>query len=140
MLKLYTNTSFLTETYRRQVFPLLFDLVFKPNEELLSLYQITDTITDADVIVFPLDYAVFIKHQQASQELLQLAKRHQKQLWIYTAGDYGYTNYIKNSYTFRLGGFDSLLSKGTFILPSFINDPYSTFINLEFNPCEMKTQ
>ena len=71
MLKLYTNTSFLTETYRRQVFPLLFDLVFKPNEELLSLYQITDTITDADVIVFPLDYAVFIKHFYCTCPTLQ---------------------------------------------------------------------
>ena len=140
MLKLYSNTNFLSETYRRQVFPLLFDLVFKPNQELLSLYHITDTITDADVVVFPIDYAVFIKHEQASQELLQLAKQHQKPLWVYTAGDYGCTNYIKNSYTFRLGGFDSQLSKTTFILPSFINDPYSTFINSEFKSLEKTEQ
>ena len=140
MLKLYTNTDFLTETYRRQVFPLLFDLVFKPNDSLLNLYQITATITDADVVVFPIDYAVFIKHQNASQALLQFAKEHQKPIWIYTAGDYGFTNYIKNSYTFRLGGFDSKLSDTTFILPSFINDPYTTFLDVEFKPLEKTEQ
>jgi len=47
MLKLYTNKKFLTETYRRQVFPLLFDLVFLNNKILLEHYTIVDTVSDA---------------------------------------------------------------------------------------------
>ncbi|RAJ16999.1 exostosin domain-containing protein [Olleya aquimaris] len=133
MLKLYTNTNFLTETYRRQVFPLLFDLVFKKNDTLLSKYQLVAAIEDADVVVFPADYAVFLKQKHACTTLLHLAKQHQKPIWIYTAGDYGFTNYIPNSYTFRLGGFDSQLDTNTFVIPSFINDPYDTFLPQGFS-------
>ncbi len=124
MIKLYTDQSFLTETYRRQVFPLLFDLVYKKNEDLLLFYKIVDKVEDADIIVFPIDYSQFIKHKEAFHSLLQLAKTNNKTIWIYTAGDYGFTNYISNSHTFRLGGFNSKLSDATFVIPSFINDPY----------------
>jgi hypothetical protein len=134
MLKLYTNKKFLTETYRRQVFPLLFDLVFLNNKILLEHYTIVDTVSDADIVVFPVDYAVFLKQNTAFISLLQSAKQHQKPIWIYTAGDYGFTNYIANSYTFRLGGFDSKLDSTTNIIPSFINDPYISFLPQGFSP------
>lgn len=133
MLKLYTNTDFLTETYRRQVFPLLFDLVFKENKILLSKYSLIDSVEASDIIVFPVDYAVFFKHKKEMTLLLNLAKEHQKPIWIYTAGDYGFTNYIPNSYTFRLGGFDSQLDDNTFVIPSFINDPYDSFLSQGFS-------
>jgi hypothetical protein len=128
MLKLFTDTHFLNETYRRQVFPLLFDLVFKPNKVLSDKYLLVDVIEDSDIIVFPIDYAEFLKHKPAFLTLQRLAKKHNKPIWIYTAGDYGFTNYIPNSYTFRLGGFDSQLNDKTFILPSFINDPYKNYL------------
>jgi len=133
MLKLYTNTDFLTETYRRQVFPLLFDLEFKKNKKLLESYQIINTIEKADIVVFPIDYTAFIKDKKAFSVLNTSAKKHEKPIWIYTAGDYGFTNYIKNSYTFRLGGFDSKLDKKTFVIPSFINDPYDSFLKQDFS-------
>ncbi|WP_405295882.1 exostosin family protein [Algibacter sp. Ld11] len=136
MLKLYTNKEFLTETYRRQVFPLLFDLVFLKNKTLLEHYTIVNTVADADIVVFPVDYAVFLKQNTVFLSLLKAAKQHQKAIWIYTAGDYGFTNYINNSYTFRLGGFNSKLNRNTFILPSFINDPYSSFLPQGFSVLE----
>jgi hypothetical protein len=86
--------------------------------------------------VFPIDYTRFIEHKKAFDALLKASKTHSKLLWIYTAGDFGFTNYIKNSYTFRLGGFESKLSQSNFIMPSFINDPYLTQIPEGFSVLE----
>lgn len=140
MIKLYTDQTFLTEMYRRQIFPLLFDLVYKKNEELLSLYKIADKIDDADIVVFPIDYALFIKHKKSFYSLLELAKTNHKIIWIYTAGDYGFTNYIPNSHTFRLGGFNSELSDSTFMMPSFINDPYLEHLSYGFSALKKEKQ
>lgn len=140
MLKLYTNTDFLTETYRRQVFPLLFDLVFKENQLLLSKYEIIDNIEASDIVIFPVDYAVFLEQKNTFNLLLNSAKQHQKPIWIYTAGDYGFTNYIPNNYTFRLGGFDSQLDDNTFVIPSFINDPYDSFLSQGFSALKKESK
>lgn len=133
MLKIYTNTDFLIETYRRHVFPLLFDLVFRQNKVLLSKFKLVEAVETSDIVVFPVDYAVFLKDKKAFNTLLNTAKNHQKPIWIYTAGDYGFTNYISNSYTFRLGGFDSKLDANSYIIPSFINDPYDGFLSQGFS-------
>ena len=133
MLKLYTDTKFLTEAYRKKVFPLLFDLHFLKNTELLSYYELVDEVEKSDIVVFPIDYSQFIKFREAFKSLLQLAKKHDKPIWIYSGGDYGFTNYIRNSYTFRLGGFKSKLDANTFILPSFVNDPYENYIQNNFS-------
>jgi len=132
MLKLYTNTNFLTEAYRRQVFPLLFDLVFKQNKKLLEKYSIVSNVNDANIVVLPVDYAVFLKQREPFLGLLNAAKTAKLPIWIYTAGDYGFTNYIPNSYTFRLGGFDSKMDANTYVLPSFINDPYASVLTQGF--------
>ncbi|WP_299888625.1 exostosin family protein [uncultured Lacinutrix sp.] len=136
MLKLYTNTQFLSETHRREVFPLLFDMHFKQNELLLKYYSLVDTIETCDIVVFPIDYSAFLKHREALNVLTKAAKNNNKPIWIYTAGDFGFTNYIANSYTFRLGGFHSKLTDKSFILPSFINDPYLTQIPNGFSVIE----
>ena len=110
MLKLYSDKDFLTEIHRKRVFPLLFDLYFSKNDLLLKYYRLTDDVSSCDFIVFPIDYSHFIKFKDAFNNLHQLAKKLNKPVWIYTAGDYGFTNYIKNSYTFRLAGFHIKLS------------------------------
>lgn len=133
MLKLFTDKTFLTEEHRRHVFPLLFDLVFLENEAIKSKYQLVDSINNCDIIVFPIDYAQFLKHKSTLSNIQKLSKTHKKSIWIYTAGDYGFTNYISNSYTFRLGGFKSKLNEATFILPSFVNDPYLNIIPQDFS-------
>ncbi|TYB80155.1 hypothetical protein ES676_00360 [Bizionia saleffrena] len=139
MLKLYTDSDYLTERFRRQVFPLLFDLEFVPDPNLSAIYNIVTDIEDCDVVVIPIDYSVFVSHTDAFKRLTSLAERYQKPLWVYTGGDYGFSLDLPNAYVFRLGGFDSQLSPSTFIMPSFINDPYTTFLDTEFTPL-VKTQ
>jgi hypothetical protein len=140
MLKLYTNTDFLTEAHRRRVFPLLFDLHFLKNAELSNYYELVDELIECDIVVFPIDYSEFIKYAEAFNNLQQLAKKHHKPIWIYSGGDYGFTNYIKNSYTFRLGGFHSKLSDATFILPSFVYDPYLSYLPQYFSALVKENQ
>ncbi len=133
MLRLYTNIDFLTETHRKHVFPLLFDIHYLKNESLLEYYKIVDDIESSDIVVFPIDYVAFLKERKAFLKLQKEAKAHNKPIWMYSGGDYGITNYIHNSYTFRLGGFHSKLDDNTFIIPSFINDPYSTYLKQGFS-------
>ena len=57
MLKLYTDQEFLTPTYRKQVFPLLFDLWYLPNPDLLERYMLVNTIEECDIAVVPVDIA-----------------------------------------------------------------------------------
>ena len=128
MLKLFTDQTFLTEAHRKSVFPLLFDLHYLKNKDLSDYYVLSNLVSSCDVIVFPINYSQFIKFTDAFKGLLQLAKKHKKPIWIYTAGDYGFTTYIKNSFTFRLGGFDSKLSDTNFVMPSFVNDPFLSYL------------
>lgn len=133
MLKLYTDSKFLNEIHRKSVFPLLFDLYFLKDEVLLEHYKLVDSVLECDIVIFPIDYAKFLKERVAFLALQKEAQTHNKPIWIYSGGDYGFTNYIKNSYTFRLGGFKSKLDEKTFIIPSFINDPYTTQLPQGFN-------
>ncbi|NNC50926.1 MAG: hypothetical protein HKO01_10355 [Flaviramulus sp.] len=133
MLKLYTDQTFLIESHRKTVFPLLFDLYFLEDEELLEYYILTSDISASDIVVFPIDYSLFVKFTKAFNNLRKLANKFNKPIWIYTAGDYGFTTYIKNCYTFRLGGFDNKLNSYTFIMPSFVNDPYLNVLSVGFS-------
>lgn len=133
MLKLYTINSFLTEEHRRKVFPLLFDLHFLENEQLLNYYTLVENVQECDIVVVPIDYVQFLKYKAVFNQIVSAAKKNDKPIWIYTAGDYGFTNYMKNSYTFRLGGFNSKLYESTYILPSFISDPYETELEQGFS-------
>ncbi|WP_130964179.1 hypothetical protein [Hyunsoonleella flava] len=141
MLKLFTDTSFLTEQYRSKLFPLLFELVFKENESLMQCYKIVDDIKSAHIVVLPIDYSTFYStSRKAFTELNTIARAHHKTIWTFTAGDYGFTTHIPNMYTFRSGGFDSKLNNKTFILPAFINDPYNSFLKQGFSPLKKQTK
>ncbi|MCF7568972.1 glycosyltransferase family 47 protein [Sabulilitoribacter arenilitoris] len=133
MLKLYTNTGFLTEENRKRVFPLLFDLYFVKSDVLQRFYKIVTNIKEADIVVFPINYVSFLKHKKELLKLQKLAKTYKKPIWIYSAGDYGFTNYIENSYTFRFGGFKSKLNDSTYIMSSFIDDPYDSKLPQSFS-------
>ncbi|WP_372758032.1 exostosin family protein [Mariniflexile sp.] len=134
MIKIYTDYTFLNKKYRRQIFPLLLDLHFLKDNTLLEYFELVDNISESDVVVFPINYVQFLSHRKELNNLLLLSKKNDKPIWLYTGGDYGLTTYIANSYVFRLGGFDSKLDKKTFIMPSFINDPYFTHLKAEFKP------
>ena len=134
MLSIYTDISFVNETYRRQLFPLLFDICILKDSRLSVFYRLVNTPEEADVFVFPINYQAFTTHKKAYHNFTKIIKTHNKPTWVYTSGDFGYT--IKEDYyNFRLGGFKSKLNDKTFVLPSFVNDPYAK-LNQEFIPLQ----
>lgn len=140
MLKLYTDQEFLTPTYRKQVFPLLFDLWYLPNPDLLERYVLVNTIEECDIAVVPVDIAHYdtTKNQSRFNQFINDALTLGKKVWVYTAGDFGKT-LEERVYTFRTGGFDSKLNKSTFIIPSFIGDPYE-FLGKDFQTIPKTSQ
>lgn len=129
MLKLYTDQNYLTPENRKYVFPLLFDLWYVSNANLLDKYQIVSEITNCDIVVVPIDIARFdsSKSQQKLNDFINKALDLDKKVWLYSAGDYG-KSLTNRVYTFRLGGIASQLNTQTFIMPSFINDPYVSLL------------
>ena len=125
MVKLYTDTTYLIEKNRKLIFPLLLDLWYLKNSKLLSLYEIVDIAEEADVFLLPLQYNHLVKFDSNFvKEFISMAKKLNKNIWIYTAGDFGYTIKDKSIITFRLGGFHSKMSKQTIIIPALIMDPF----------------
>lgn len=125
MLKLYTDQSLLTEQHRGYIFPLLLDVFYKKCEIMMEYFKLVESMEQADVLVLPLDYNYFIKHSNSNiSEYLIFANKNQKPFWVYTAGDFGFSLNHQNTYVFRSGGFHSKLNSRTFIIPSFVGDPY----------------
>jgi hypothetical protein len=139
MLKIYTDQKFITAENRRCVFPLLFDLCYTKNQQLLGKYELVAQMEDADVVIVPVDISEYFqkKQQKILFEYIDKAIALQKKVWVYTAGDYG-LSIDKRVYTFRLSGFNSKFDANTFVLPSFIEDPY-TIIQKEFQPITKKS-
>lgn len=125
MIKIHTDNTFITQENRRIIFPLLFDLCYIKNENILKKYVLVDTVQESDVVIVPVDIAWFFKNNKKKwlYDFVDEANRLNKKVWVYTAGDFGITLDM-DVYTFRLGGFNSKLDEKTFILPSFIIDPY----------------
>ncbi|MBC7523067.1 MAG: hypothetical protein H7239_01300 [Flavobacterium sp.] len=136
MLKIYTDSNFLNPKNRKIVFPLLFDLHFIPNASSNHLYKIISNINDADIVIVPVDINYFYSNEKDKiwlNNFIDNALSLKKIVWIYTAGDYGIT-IDKDVYTFRASGFESKLNYKTFILPSFINNPYDGKLGISFQP------
>lgn len=125
MLKIHTDNTFITQEHRRIIFPLLFDLCYMKNKTLLEKYALVDSVEESDIVIVPIDIAWFFKNSKKKwlYDFIDEAQRLGKKVWIYTAGDFGIT-LNKDIYTFRLGGFNSKSNEKTFVLPSFIMDPY----------------
>lgn len=134
MIKVYTDITFVTQEFRKIIFPLLFDLFYVKNSRVSQKYSVTDFIDESSIVIVPVEIGYFFKnHKQAWLNcFIQDALRLNKVVWIYSAGDFGIT-LKEDVYTFRLGGYDSKLSDKTFILPSFIIDPYS-ILKCDFKP------
>jgi len=135
MVKIYTEQSFLKENNRKRIFPLLFDMAYQPNNNnAISNFILTDSLSQADVAIFPLDVVSFLKNDKSNFFHNWIAKMSQNKIpiWIYTAGDFGFTFKNENVLTFRMGGFNSKLPINTCILPSFVNDPYNKILKNDF--------
>lgn len=139
MIKIYTDTTFINEENRRMIFPLLFELCYLKNQHLLEKYELVETMEVSDIAIVPVDITFLIKNNQQKylNQFISEAKHHNKLTWAYSGGDFGKT--IQDDiYVFRLSGFDSKMSKKTHILPSFIQDPFATFIQKETISLEKK--
>jgi hypothetical protein len=125
MIKVYTDARFITPQNRRIIFPLLLDLCYMNNSNLLKRYQMVNDIDESDVVVVPVEIGYFFKNNKQNWlfDFIDKANALKKKVWVYTAGDFGITLNAA-VYTFRLGGFESKLDAKTFIFPSFIIDPY----------------
>jgi hypothetical protein len=141
MIKFYTDSSVLTENHRRYVFPICLDIFYKKNSEILEVYAEVGDISDADVIILPLEYNylmsidpnIFATLRKQSIEL-------NIPLWVYTGGDIGYSFKAQDIINFRVSGFHSKLNNNTVIMPSFIVDPYLSYKLNNFKSCVKKEQ
>lgn len=135
MLKFYTDISKITPENRKRVFPMLFDWFYKENQELRLHFQIVDSLESADICILPLDLGYYLSNAKKNEVdfFTTSAKEYNKIIWLYSGGDFG-TTCTDDVITFRLGGYHSKLSKNTFVMPSFINDPYETFIKTDWEP------
>ncbi len=138
MINLYTDTSFLTESNRRFIFPLMLDVFYTSNCEATKKYTLVDRIDLSDIAVLPLDISyLYAKREHAFvQKFILEAKKKNKIIWVYSAGDLGMTldfNYDL-LYVFRLGGNDSKMNSNNLILPAFIPDPYFSIFKNKFKP------
>ena len=138
MIKLYTDTSLLTEANRRFIFPLMLDIFYIPNNELTKKFTIVDSLEQSDVAVLPLDIGHLYKKKQHTfvHNFISEAKKSNKIIWVYSGNDFGLTldfNYDL-MYVFRLGGKNSKMNENNLILASFISDPYSSRFQDGFKP------
>jgi len=134
MLKIYTDHNFLNENNRRKIFPLLFDIVYVPNDKTKLNFVLTDSLSEADIAIFPVDVISFLKKDKTGffQKWIKKMSIYDIPIWIYTTGDFGFTLNNQNVTTFRLGGFNSKLNTKTQIMPCFVNDPYREIVKNDF--------
>lgn len=135
MIRIYTDSTYLTQEFRKIIFPVLFDIHFIKSTLALEKFQLVDTLENADVVIVPVAINYFFKHKKY-QELnlfIDKALAQNKKVWVYAAGDFGIT-FRKDVTVFRLGGFKSKLSENEEILPSFVSDAYSTILVNNWKP------
>lgn len=129
MIKIFTISSLLNSENRRRVFPLLFDIVFLKDQQILEKYSIVNDIKYADVAIFPIDLLhLFNQNLDADfWAFVNNAKMYNIPIWVYTAGDFGKT-FSEDLIVFRLSGFKSKLTDNSEIMPCFVSDPYQNIL------------
>lgn len=134
MIKIFTDRQCLTPENRTKVFPLLFDLVYLPNDKAMSYFGFTDSIIEANVAIFPIDIISFTKKGKDNflNKWINMISEHDIPIWVYASGDFGLSLKIPNVTTFRFGGLNSKLHASTSILPAFIADPYDKILKNNF--------
>ena len=140
MIKFYTNFNELTPKNRTRVFPMLFDWFYVPNPKLKEYFEWVENIEEADVCVLPIDLGYYFIHNKKNElnDFVLKAQEANKIVWVYSAGDFG-TTLKDDVITFRLGGFHSKMNASTYVMPSFINNPYQTILKDDiWKPLEKK--
>ncbi len=136
MIRIYTNEEYLTQEYRSYVFPLLFDLHYLEHSKLDSYYKLVDSPESCDLAIFPIDITrlLFLRRQKELDDFVNRVRSYTKNIWVYSGGDIGNTIDYKDVTVFRLGGFQSKLSRLSRTLPSFIEDPLINTLQRDWRP------
>lgn len=132
-IKLFTDFEKVKEApHFGYVFPLI-EYLYKKNLQVKEHYEVVPTVEEADFIALPLamEYLWQIGQKKYYDYFLELAKKNNKKLLIFTSGDSGKTISDEKVITIRLGGYKSKLTESTFIMSPFIEDPIAKF-NLDF--------
>lgn len=132
MIKLYTGNVYDDVQDTSYTHPLL-QFLFQGFKKLTPLYELNDSLENADIAILPLAVEYFQTRDQ--KEYLKLfissALENNKPVWLFSTGDFGTTIKRKNVFTLRLGGFESKLDGQTEIMCPFFEDPL-LFLNKEF--------
>lgn len=134
MLRLYTDTAYLTPEYRKYIFPLLLDLHYLEQSELNDYFEIVNDIERSDVAVFPINitHLYLLRRKAELVNFIDKARTNHKIIWVFSGGDIGLTLPFEDIFVFRLGGFNSKMGKNTMIFPSFISDPLEIALKTDF--------
>lgn len=135
MLKFYTDSTQLTPENRKRVFPMLFDWFYLEQPLIKQHFHRVHTIEEADICILPIDLGFYLANNKKSEVdlFIAAAKKSNKKVWVYSGGDFG-TTMLEDVITFRLGGFHSKMNANTFVMPSFINDPYTSILSKRWQP------
>jgi hypothetical protein len=113
----------------------------KNNSEILEVYVEVGDISDADVIIVPLEYNYLMS---IDPDIFAILRKQSIELniplWVYTGGDIGYSFKENDIVNFRVSGFHSKLNHNTVIMPSFLGDPYLSYKLNSFKILEKKEQ
>ncbi len=139
MLKIYTDTQYLTAAYRKIIFPLLLDVHFTKSDLAATHFQLVESMEAAEVVIVPVAINYYYKSKKLPElhSFIDAALALHKKVWVYAAGDYGIT-FRKDVTVFRLGGFQSKLSENEEILPSFVTDIYTTLFSHAWQPIKKR--
>lgn len=136
MIKIYTDTAYLTPEYRRYIFPMLLDIHYLDDNMLADRYSLVNDIEECDIAVFPINvtHLYLLRKKKHLVDFIEKARAHNKLTWVFSGGDIGLTLPYNDIYVFRLGGFRSKTHDKTLVFPSFITDPYQQHLKKDFEP------
>ncbi|MEO5991473.1 MAG: exostosin family protein [Ferruginibacter sp.] len=134
-MKLYYPSHHYNSAYRGYVFPLLKAYIKGKgftDAQRKALYGVSDadfsfvdSMADAQLVVLPMswNYYALTKQMSMAYALIEEAKKADKLVWTFNAGDFGVKlPCFNNVVVFRQGGYASRNQAGHRGLPSIIND------------------
>lgn len=126
MIKLFFDKKLRLQSEWHQVFPLI-ELLEKETKLITELYEIVDSVEKCDFGIIPMSmqYLMLNHKKKESFEFIEFCKNKGKKVLVFSGGDFGVSINDSNVITIRLGGFNSVLNANTFIMPPFIDDPYT---------------
>lgn len=125
MIKLFQKKISIKNVAEVHLFPLL-KSIDNVREALINYYNFVDSIEECHYLIIPisLEYLYNNHHHDYIKSSIENAEKYNKQILVFSSGDFGTTLKSKHVITVRLGGFKSKQFGQTFIMSPFIEDPY----------------